>query len=200
MITFAISVSVWICIGIGVLVLGVGIYLLSSGGIGSFGRFGRRGKQGLGINLEVVGFSTGEYVEGTVSVELSDEVQAARLVISLVAIYEESRREVRRMSGYTPGQEKWDESSQEVYRYEEELPIELPLPKAFSAEIPFSFPVPRGEQVTVRTPSGGIKQGTEIPVGELAGAAIAELNWTLVASLEGTDIEPHLQQIGVVLL
>lgn len=156
-------------------------------------------KSKLGMALSTGGFSSGDNVEGSISVTTGKELKAERLVVTLVGVYEETRRKARSTTGYDEDEDQWDTSSTEVFRHEEELPIELPVPKGFKGELPFSFPAPRGEQVSVRTPSGGIRQGAEIPIGDLPGAGNASLTWSISVSLDGADVEPVSQAVGVAL-
>ncbi len=180
--------STVIGIGVVIAVLGLVVFLVIN-----------NAKSTLALKLSTDSFSSGENVEGTVSIAAGKVLPAERLVVTLVAVYEETRRRPRSTAGYDENEEQWDTTATEVFRHEEELPIELPLPKKFKGDIPFSFPAPLGGQVTVRTPSGGIKQGAEIPVGELPGSATANLTWAITASLDGTDVEPQSQSVELVL-
>lgn len=151
------------------------------------------------LNLSASGYASGENIEGSVSLSTGKELAAERLVVTLVGVYEETRRKPRSTVGYDEDEDEWDSSATEVFRHEEPLEIELPVPKKFQGDIPFSFPVPHGEQVSVRTPAGGIRQGAEIPVGDLPGAGFASLNWSVTASLDGASVEPQVRMIEVTL-
>lgn len=151
------------------------------------------------LNLNTSAFASGENVEGSVSISSGKELPAEGLTVTLVGIYEETRRKARSTVGYDEDEDEWESSALEVFRHEESLEIALPVPKKFKGDIPFSFPAPLGQQVSVRTPAGGIRQGAEIPVGELPGAGFANLNWTITASLDGSSLEPQAQMIEVTL-
>ncbi len=173
-------------IGVVVVLLGVVVFLIIN-----------NAKSSMTLNLSSAHLSSGENVEGTVSIATGKDLHAERLVVSLVGVYEETRRRPRSTAGYDENEDQWDSTATEVFRHDEELTIELPVPKKFKGDIPFSFPAPLGGQVTVKTPSGGIRQGAEIPVGDLPGSGTASLNWTLTAILEGTNLEPQSQPVEV---
>lgn len=156
-------------------------------------------KTKFALELSQAAYSSGENIEGSITVAAGGAVAAERLVVTLCAIYEETRRKPRSTAGYNEEDDEWESTSTEVFRHEEELPIELPVPKGFKGEIPFSFAAPLGQQVSIKTPAGGIKQGTEIPEGELVSGGFASLNWTLTASLEGSKVEPELRMLGITL-
>ena len=151
------------------------------------------------LNLKAPAFASGENVEGSISLSTGKELPAEGLTVTLVGSYDETRRKPRSTVGYDENEDEWESSSAELFRHEEALEIALPVPKKFKDDIPFSFPAPRGEQCRVSTPAGGIRQGAEIPVGELPGAGFANLNWTVTASLVGTELEPQTQLIEVTL-
>lgn len=157
------------------------------------------GKTKFSLELTQSAYSSGETVEGTISVAAGSNVAAERLVVTLCGMYEETRRKPRSTVGYDENDDEYESNSTEVFRHEEELPIELPVPKGFKGEIPFSFPAPWGQQVSVKTPAGGIKQGAEIPEGDLVGGGFASLNWTLTAALDGSKVEPELRILGITL-
>jgi len=151
------------------------------------------------LELSQAAYSSGENIEGSITIAAGGEVPAERLVVTLIGVYEETRRKPRSTVGYDEKDDEWDTTSTEVFRCEEELPIELPVAKGFKGEIPFSFAAPLGQQVSVKTPAGGIKQGAEIPEGELVSGGFASLNWTFTAALEGSKVEPELRMLGITL-
>lgn len=174
-------------IGVVIAVIGVVVFLIIN----------KAGGASLGLTMSAGGYNSGENVEGSVALKTGKDLPAERLLVSLVGVYEETRRKARSTVGYDEDDDQWDTTTTEVFRHDEELPVELPVPKRFKGEIPFSFPAPAGAQVSVRTPAGGIKQGAEIPIGDLPGAGTASLSWTISVSLEGTDVEPVTQMIGI---
>jgi len=151
------------------------------------------------LDLNAPAYASGEMVEGTVSLATGVELPATGLVVALVGIYDETRRRAHSTTGYDEDEDEWNTTEVEVFRHEEALEIPSPIPKKYKGSLPFSLPTPRPEQVTIRTPSGGIRQGTEIQVGELPGHAFATLNWEVIATLVGTEVEPETRLIEVAL-
>ena len=152
------------------------------------------------VKMTQPSFTTGEDVTGTVSLKTGSEISAERAVVMLVGMYEERRRKARSTVGYDDtAEEEWDSYTDEAFRHEEDLAVELPIPKGFKGDIDFAFPAPRPEQVTVRTNVGGVLQGLDIREGELPGAGFAMLTWTLEVHLVGSDLEPVSKVVPIML-
>lgn len=156
-------------------------------------------KQKFELALAQPGFATGEDVSGTVQLKASGDIAAESAVVRLVGVYEERRRKPRSTAGYDEADDEWESYAVEAFRHEEELAVDLPVAKGFKAEIPFAFPAPRPEMVTVRTKVGGVLQGLEIREGELPGSGFAMLTWTVEAEFVGSELEPLAQVVQITL-
>jgi hypothetical protein len=153
----------------------------------------------FGMQITQPSFTTGEEVSGTISISTKKAIPADHAYLSLVAIYEERRRKPRSTAGYEEGDDEWNSYTDEAFRHEEDLAMEVPVPAGFSGDLEFSFPAPRPEQVTVRTNVGGVLQGLGIREGELPGSGFAMLTWTLEVHLEGSDVEPLTKVVPITL-
>ena len=162
------------------IIIGIVVGVIALAVVGWFVAKSMKGK--MTLTLTKGGYSTGESVQGNLTVLLKKDLEAQRFFVALIGYEVRERRD-------SDGDRRTE--SHEIYRDEVDLEPAQMFPSGFQKSYPFEIPAPGGDHLP-RVGGGGMLDGVNLNIGGFnigGGSNRTRLKWKVEGRLDVKGID-----------